>query len=136
MAFHKGRFLKDGRISERLSFDYADFLAGFSVRFDFLNDSEREQCLQLGPIPHSYGPSPIHFCTPDRVASFTEAFVARAEPTLPAFGQLSSSIRAVARCTKSPSLLRTMKLRLVTSQLAHEAVDSTTELNAKNRSNF
>jgi hypothetical protein len=27
VAFHKRRFLKDGRISERLSFDYADFLA-------------------------------------------------------------------------------------------------------------
>ena len=57
VAFHKRRFLKDGRISERLSFDYADFLADFSGQFHFLDESEREQCLQPGPIPQCYGPS-------------------------------------------------------------------------------
>lgn len=57
VAFHKRRFLKDGRISERLSFDYADFLADFSGQFHFLDDSEREQCLQPGPIPQCYAPS-------------------------------------------------------------------------------
>jgi RES domain len=57
VAFHRLRFLKDGRISERLSFDYADFLADFSGQFHFLDDSEREQCLQPGPIPQCYGPS-------------------------------------------------------------------------------
>jgi hypothetical protein len=57
VAFHKRRFLKDGRISERLSFAYADFLADFSGQFHFLDDSEREQCLQPDPIPHCYGPS-------------------------------------------------------------------------------
>lgn len=57
VAFHKRRFLKDGRISEGLSFDYADFLADFSGQFHFLDDSEREQCLQPGPIPQCYGPS-------------------------------------------------------------------------------
>jgi hypothetical protein len=57
VAFHKRRFLKEGRISERLSFDYADFLADFSGQFHFLDDSEREQCLQPGPIPQCYGPS-------------------------------------------------------------------------------
>ncbi|HEY6490165.1 MAG: RES family NAD+ phosphorylase [Terracidiphilus sp.] len=57
VAFHKRRFLKDGRISERLSFDYLDFLADFSGQFHFLDDSEREQCLQPGPIPQCYGPS-------------------------------------------------------------------------------
>lgn len=57
VAFHKRRFLKDGRISERLSFDYADFLADFSGQFHFLDDSEREPCLQPGPIPQCYGPS-------------------------------------------------------------------------------
>jgi hypothetical protein len=57
VAFHKRRFLKEGRISERLSFDYADFLADFSGQFHFLDDSEREQCLQPAPIPQCYGPS-------------------------------------------------------------------------------
>ena len=57
VAFHKRRFLKEGRISERISFDYADFLADFSGQFHFLDDSEREQCLQPDPIPQCYGPS-------------------------------------------------------------------------------
>jgi hypothetical protein len=57
VAFHKRRFLKEGRISERISFDYADFLSDFSGQFHFLDDSEREQCLQPGPIPQCYGPS-------------------------------------------------------------------------------
>jgi RES domain-containing protein len=57
VAFHKRRFLKDARIHECLPFDYADFLADFSGRFHFLNDSEREQSLQPAPIPQCYGPS-------------------------------------------------------------------------------
>jgi hypothetical protein len=57
VAFHKRRFLKEGRISERISCDYADFLADFSGQFHFLDDSEREQCLQPDPIPQCYGPS-------------------------------------------------------------------------------
>jgi len=57
VAFHKRRFLKEGRISEWISFDYADFLADFSGQFHFLDDSEREQCLQPDPIPQCYGPS-------------------------------------------------------------------------------
>jgi hypothetical protein len=57
VAFHKRRFLKESRISERISFDYADFLADFSGQFHFLDDSEREQCLQPDPIPQCYGPS-------------------------------------------------------------------------------
>jgi RES domain-containing protein len=57
VAFHKRRFLKDGRISERLSFDYADFLADFSGQFHFLDDVESQQCLQPEPIPQCYGPS-------------------------------------------------------------------------------
>lgn len=55
VAFHKRRFLKDGRISERLSFDYADFLADFSGQFHFLSDAERQQCLQPEPVPLCYG---------------------------------------------------------------------------------
>lgn len=57
VAFHKRRFLRDGRISEHLTFDYADFLADFSGQFHFLDDSEREQCLQADPIPQCYGSS-------------------------------------------------------------------------------
>jgi RES domain-containing protein len=57
VAFHKRRFLKDAGISERLSFDYADFLADFSAPFHFLDDTERQQCLQPEPIPQCYGPS-------------------------------------------------------------------------------
>lgn len=57
VAFHKRRLLKDSRISEPLSFDYADFLADFSGQFHFLDDAERQQCLQPGPIPGCYGPS-------------------------------------------------------------------------------
>jgi hypothetical protein len=57
VAFHKRRFLKDARISERLSFDYADFLADFSGQFHFLDDADRQQCLQPEPIPQCYAPS-------------------------------------------------------------------------------
>jgi hypothetical protein len=57
VAFHKRRFLKDGRISERLSFDYADFLADFSGQFHFFDDADRQQCLQPEPIPQCYAPS-------------------------------------------------------------------------------
>jgi len=53
----RGALLKDSRISEPLSFDYADFLADFSGQFHFLDDAERQQCLQPGPIPGCYGPS-------------------------------------------------------------------------------
>ena len=57
VAFHKRRFLKDGRISERLSLNYADFLADFSGQLHFLDDADRQQCLQPEPIPQCYAPS-------------------------------------------------------------------------------
>jgi hypothetical protein len=57
VAFHKRRFLKDGRISEGLSFEYADLLADFSGQFHFLDDADRQQCLQPEPIPLCYAPS-------------------------------------------------------------------------------
>ncbi|MFZ1012113.1 MAG: RES family NAD+ phosphorylase [Terracidiphilus sp.] len=57
VAFHKRRFLRDSRIRDRIAFDYADFLADFSGQFHFLDDSERQQCLQAEPIPQCYGPS-------------------------------------------------------------------------------
>jgi RES domain-containing protein len=57
VAFHKREFLRDGRIPERLPFDYADFLADFSGQFHFLDEGERQTCLQAGPVPQCYGPS-------------------------------------------------------------------------------
>jgi hypothetical protein len=57
VAFHKRRFLRESRISERIRFDHADFLADFSGQFHFLDDSERAECLQPDPIPQCYGPS-------------------------------------------------------------------------------
>src|ERR1019366_4095705 len=47
----------DGRISKRLSFDYADLQADFSGQFHFPDDSEREQGLQPSPIPQGHSPS-------------------------------------------------------------------------------
>lgn len=54
VAFHKRRFLRDGRIAERLSFEYAEFLADFSGQFHFLDEAERGPCLQPDPIPQCY----------------------------------------------------------------------------------
>jgi len=58
---------------------------------------------------------PIHFCTPDRAASFTQAFVVRAEPALRAFGRLLSSTRAAPSYTASRLLLGTKRLRVANS---------------------
>ncbi|HEY1500800.1 MAG TPA: RES family NAD+ phosphorylase [Acidobacteriaceae bacterium] len=57
VAFHKRRFLREGRITERLSFDYADFLADFSGEFHSLSAAERKRCLRPAPVPECYGPS-------------------------------------------------------------------------------
>jgi RES domain-containing protein len=54
VAFHKRTFLRDGRITERLSFDYADFLADFSGKFHFLSATERKRCLRPAPVPECY----------------------------------------------------------------------------------
>lgn len=57
VAYHKRRFLRDGRIHERLSFEYQDFLADFSGAFHFLDDAGQATCLQAEPVPACYGPS-------------------------------------------------------------------------------
>jgi hypothetical protein len=57
VGYHKKMFLKDARIADRISFDYQDFLADFSGQFHFLEDAEREQCLQPGPVPQCYATS-------------------------------------------------------------------------------
>lgn len=57
VAFHKRRFLRDGRITGSLAFEYVDFLADFSADFHQLDAAEIESCLVPEPVPHCYGPS-------------------------------------------------------------------------------
>jgi hypothetical protein len=57
VAFHKRRFLQDGRIEGRHRFDYIDFLADFSGEFHTLETAELESCLQPEPVPQCYSAS-------------------------------------------------------------------------------
>ena len=57
VAFHKRRFLADGRIQGRHAFDYIDFLADFSGGFHTLDAAEQESCLQPDPVPLCYSAS-------------------------------------------------------------------------------
>jgi hypothetical protein len=57
VGYHKCGFLKDARITERLSFDYQDFLVDLSGQFHVLDENEQEQCLPPEPIPECYGSS-------------------------------------------------------------------------------
>jgi len=57
VAFHKRRFLADGRIQGRHRFDYIDFLADFSGEFHTLEAAELETCLQPDPVPQCYSAS-------------------------------------------------------------------------------
>jgi len=57
VAFHKRRFLVDGRIQGRHGFDYVDFLADFSGEFNTLEVAELESCLQSDPVPQCYSAS-------------------------------------------------------------------------------
>lgn len=57
VAFHKRRFLQDGRIQGRPAFDYIDFLADFSGEFHTLDAAELESCLRPDPIPQCYSAS-------------------------------------------------------------------------------
>lgn len=57
VAFHKRRFLRDGRIQGRHVFDYTDFLANFSGWFHTLDVAELESCLQPDPVPRCYAAS-------------------------------------------------------------------------------
>ena len=59
VAFHKRRFLADGRIQGRHSFDYIEFLADFSGEFHTLETAELGSCLQPDPIPQCYGASQV-----------------------------------------------------------------------------
>jgi hypothetical protein len=55
--FTRGAFSGKVESKERLSFDYADFLADFSGEFHFLSAAERKRCLRPTPVPECYGPS-------------------------------------------------------------------------------
>lgn len=57
VAFHKRRFLADGRIQDRQNFDYIDFLADFSGEFHTLETAELKSCLRPGPVPQCYAAS-------------------------------------------------------------------------------
>jgi RES domain len=57
VAFHKGRFLEDARLTGQYAFEYLDFLADFSGQFHYLDSNESQACLQAGPIPQCYGAS-------------------------------------------------------------------------------
>jgi hypothetical protein len=57
VAFHKRRFLGDGRIQGQHAFDYIDFLADFSGWFHTLEASEQESCLEPNPVPQCYSAS-------------------------------------------------------------------------------
>lgn len=54
VAFHKRRFLRDGRIQGGHGFDYIDFLADFSGEFHTLDAAEQKICLQPDPVPQCY----------------------------------------------------------------------------------
>lgn len=57
VAFHKQRFLADGRIQGQHTFDYIEFLADFSGEFHTLDAAERERCLEPSPVPQCYSAS-------------------------------------------------------------------------------
>jgi hypothetical protein len=57
VSFHKSRFLQNARITGEHAFDYVDFLADFSGMFHQPGASERDACLQPGPIPQCYAAS-------------------------------------------------------------------------------
>ena len=54
VAFHKRRFLAEGRIKGQHTFDYIDFRADFSSLFHTLDAGERKSCLKPDPIPQCY----------------------------------------------------------------------------------
>lgn len=57
VSFHRRRFLQNGRIAGKHTFDYVDFLADFSGFFHHLDSSEFEAYLQPDPIPQCYAAS-------------------------------------------------------------------------------
>jgi RES domain len=56
-AFHRRRFLEEGRITGELTFEYVDFLADFHGEFHHLDEREVQTCRRPVPVPQCYGPS-------------------------------------------------------------------------------
>ena len=54
VAYHKRRFLRDGRIEDRVAFEYQDFLADFSGSYHFLDPAEMDSCLRPETVPECY----------------------------------------------------------------------------------
>jgi hypothetical protein len=54
VAFHKRRFLMEGRIQEQSVYEYIEYLADFSGSFHFLDAEEQAECLRPGPVPQCY----------------------------------------------------------------------------------
>lgn len=57
VEFHRRRFLEEGRIAGKLTFDYVDFLADFHGEFHQLGETEAQICRQPDPVPQCYAPS-------------------------------------------------------------------------------
>jgi hypothetical protein len=57
VAFHRRRFLADGRIQGQHTFDYIDFLSDFSGWFHTLDAPEQDSCLRPDPVPQCYASS-------------------------------------------------------------------------------
>jgi hypothetical protein len=57
VAFHRRRFLEEGRIAGELIFEYVDFLADFHGEFHHLDETEAQTCRQPDPVPQCYRPS-------------------------------------------------------------------------------
>jgi RES domain len=57
VAFHRRRFLEEGRIAGELRFDYVDFLSDFHSEFHHLDETEAQACRQPDPVPQCYLPS-------------------------------------------------------------------------------
>jgi RES domain len=54
VAFHKRRFLVEGRIQGQGVYEYIEYLADFSGSFHFLDAEEHAECLHAGPVPQCY----------------------------------------------------------------------------------
>ncbi len=80
VAFHKRRFLAEGRIKGRHTFDYIDFLADFSGSFHTLDARERKACLKPEPdsavlpgLPGAREQAPVQGFKRDRVSECSPA---------------------------------------------------------------
>ena len=59
VAFHKRRFLVEGRIQGQGVYEYIEYLADFSGSFHFLDAEEQADCLHPGPVPQCYQASQV-----------------------------------------------------------------------------